>query len=1167
MTVTAPRTAVLKAPLPAGLTTPEQLAQRYDRLLELLADRVVNDAIGTNIPTYTRLADAPQSRLWLGMLSSEPQLVADQLSGRGYRGKLVPPAQGFSFRVATLPVSLEVTVSAAYYLALHPTVDEQRHAVTADAAADNNSTPTAGQGAGPAVQQGLQGAGPSSQQGHKLAPVWSKSTINPITLTVDIDAGDLGSRRLGADELTAALATAGKAPVGSELFRCRRLSGPPGSLPRNDDMLDGTTWARYAMENLLDSDDVRPPVFSAVLQVDVAVAEVGYEVLVTVVNTTPGIDTQLIDGQHTFDKDYFDPLLYEVALTAHVNAPLVPYELEQVAQSYRYDRTVAAFGHAGAVEVSDHGDGRTTLSTLFAAEQRTMRVDARESFTDANGTVWQIDTSFEALSNDPVGAVTALVAAHRAWVEQEWSQAALDQLAVERGWDAAARMAADEDAKAAHAEADWVEAGLSVLQANDKVREAFVLANKVIEAAARDLSGKPAYTAWRPFQVAWIVGSLPGMVDPTAHPDVNIVWFATGGGKSEAYLGLMIATLFYGRLTGVTAGVQVWARFPLRLLALQQTERFAKMIFHAEILRCGRKDMPGDSFGIGYFVGGGNTPNQLVDPSSPFFRGQDPESPATAEACRVLDICPLCEQRPEVSFDSASWTMRHICRTAGCKMAGVLPVWGVDDDIYRNAPSVLVGTVDKLAQLGQARQFQVLLGRAMSRCHKHGYTGLSECSFFGCQEARSPIADGMGAVRLEIADELHLLEESLGALDGMYETLLQAISLHLGNPPLQIVGATATIEGYKAQVSHLYQRDARRFPVNGPNVGETFWSTTSHSMPLRRFLGLQPRRITMVTAAREVALTHARWLGDLLTDPGQVLTEAGLDSADAENLAAARQAGGDLYEVLLTYCLRNEDLSSFTRDDDVQNLLPSQANLAMINGDAEPAAIRNAVKRLVDPPVTDEDRVKIIAATKAIGHGFDVARLGVMTVMGTPTSAAEIIQASARVGRRWPGLIVYIVNPTRDRDVSVYRYFSSWISFLNRLVNKVPVNRESLPILKRVLSGGLMAWLLQVHDRGWVTGKRGRRRLDDSTAFRDAVDAGYLDRKLLVDNLTTGFGVPKTGVLFEAHRAAIESWVSNMLTTIPQSAEGKVRLPSLLTPPVPRSLRDIEEPITIYADL
>ena len=92
-------------------------------------------------------------------------------------------------------------------------------------------------------------------------------------------------------------------------------------------------------------------------------------------------------------------------------------------------------------------------------------------------------------------------------------------------------------------------------------------------------------------------------------------------------------------------------------------------------------------------------------------------------------------------------------------------------------------------------------------------------------------------------------------------------------------------------MSHLYQRDARRFPVNGPNVGETFWSTTSDTVPLRRFLGVQPRRITMVTAAREVALTHARWLGDLLSNPGKLLVEAGLDPDDADNLAAAGKAG------------------------------------------------------------------------------------------------------------------------------------------------------------------------------------------------------------------------------------------------------------------------------------
>jgi hypothetical protein len=1155
------------APLPAGIPAEEGLAQRYDRLLEVLADRVVNDATGSRIPVGTRLPDAPQSRAWLGMLSSEPQLVADQRAGPGHRSRLIPSAQGFSFRVASLPVSLDATVTAACYIALHPTADEQQNLVSAGSASPGSPTPAGQPSARPAVGKAGNGTRPSSQQGYKLAAVWSKCAMEPVKLTVEIDAAALGSRRVGADEITAALAAAARVPPGSELFRGRRPFAPPGSLPRDEDLLDAAAWDRYAAANLRSPGAVRPPLFSAALQVDIAVAEGGYEILLTVVNTTPVIGDQLIDGEHPFDSDYFDPLLYEVKLTALVDAPLRPYELEQVAQSYRYDRTVPAFGHAGAVEVTDADGGRTTLSTLFAARQRTMRVDAREAFTSSDGTAWPIDTSFAALTRDPVGTVKALVDAHRAWIEQEWSPAALYRLAAERGWDDAARLAADEDAAAARAEVSWVEAGLHVLQSDARVREAFVLANQVVEAAARDLSGKPAYTAWRPFQVAWIVGSLPGMKDPAAHPDVNIVWFATGGGKSEAYLGLMIATLFYGRLTGVTAGTQAWARFPLRLLALQQAERFAKMIFHAEILRRDRADMAGDSFGLGYFVGGGNTPNQLYDPSSPFYRGQDPESPETAEACRVLEACPLCGQRPEVSFDPASWMMRHICRTVGCEMAGILPVWGIDDDIYRNAPSVLVGTVDKLAQLGQARHFQVLLGRALTRCPRHGYTALPECAIFGCRDQRSPVTSGMGAVRLEIADELHLLEESLGALDGMYETLLQAISEHLGNPPLQIVGATATIEGYPAQVAHLYRRGSRRFPVNGPRVGETFWSTTSHSLPQRRFLGVQPRRITMVTAAREVALAHARWLGDLLTDPGRVLAEAGLDPVEADSLAAAAIAGRDLYEVLLTYCLRNEDLTSFTRDDDVQNLLPAQANLALINGDAEPSSIRDAVQRLVNPPAADEDRVKIIAATRAIGHGFDVARLGVMTVMGTPTTAAEIIQASSRIARRWPGLVIYIVNPTRDRDVSVYRYFSSWISFLDRLVSKVPVNRESLPVLKRVLSGGLMAWLLQVHDRGWVTGRRGRRRLDDSTAFRDAVDAGYISKQLLADNLTVGFGIPKSGVLFAPHRAAIESWVSATLTTVPHAAEGKVRLPALLTPPVPRSLRDIEDPITIHADL
>jgi helicase-like protein len=271
--------------------------------------------------------------------------------------------------------------------------------------------------------------------------------------------------------------------------------------------------------------------------------------------------------------------------------------------------------------------------------------------------------------------------------------------------------------------------------------------------------------------------------------------------------------------------------------------------------------------------------------------------------------------------------------------------------------------------------------------------------------------------------------------------------------------------------------------------------------------------------------------------------------------------------VLVAYCLRIEDLSSFTRDERVRELLASQDNLVIINSDVSPRDIRSAVTRLTYPPDDDAERVKIIAATKAIGHGFDVPRLGVMAVMGTPTQAAEIIQASARVGRRFPGLVVNVINPTRDRDTSVYRYYAGWIRYLDRLVHKVPVNRESLPVLKRVLSGGLMAWLLQVHDRRWITSARRRKSLANSVAFREAVQSGFLDRETLIDNLTTGFGISQHSVYHQMHRDAITAWVDDNLASIPLRAAADKRLSYLLNPPVPRSLRDVEEPVIIHGEI
>jgi hypothetical protein len=1137
----------------SSATTP---AQRYDALLGALSNRIVNGAVGTEIPVGTRVSDETKRRLWLGMLASAPELA--EQAAAGYTERRTPPAQGFTFRVAKLPSTLELEVSCAVYLALHPTWEEQDKAVHGERElSEEADTPPDG---APVA------ANVTRRTGHKLALVWTKIDVPAVRIRAEMPTGPRGAKRVGEEELAAAIRAATRPPANGQLYRPRRPTSPVGSLPDEDDLRNESTWSRYVAKNLLDPALVSPPEHRAAIDIEVTPSGDDFEVLVTVVNTTPANSEQTYDGKRPYDPSYLDTQLYEVQLIARTDAELRSYDLEQVAKSYRYDRSVPALGHACPVAADITADG-TELRTLFAAEEPTARVYPRKTARDGDREV-ELDTSFDSLIADPVATVEALLAAHERWVELEWSKTRLDELAEARGWGENARREAERDALAAREEVEWVRAGLDLLRTDPDVRDAFVAANKVLKRDARD-----KYSEWHPFQVAWIVGCLPGMVDPATHQEVSIVWFATGGGKSEAYLGLMLVTLFYGRYTGITAGAQVWARFPLRLLALQQTERFASMVLNAELIRqADPRISGGDPFGLGYFVGGGNTPNKLQRPdaSNIYYRGQDPFDPKTWEACRFLERCPVCrdDARLEVRFDEPTWTMQHICLNGACPMAGVLPVWGVDDDVYRHAPAVIVGTVDKLAQLGQNQAFQILLGRPHSRCPAHGYTATPQwCAVFGCKQARHPVPKGFGHIRLEIADELHLLDESLGALDGMYETLLQTISRSLRNPPFQIVGATATIEGYQNQVNHLYKRTARRFPASGPVAGETFWSYTGTNDPLRRYLGVRTRASTMITATREVALTHDQWVRDLVTEPAKVVAEAGLNSDAPGIVEEARAAGRELYEVLVAYCLRNEDLANFTRDPDVKSLLVKQGNLVTINSDAGPGEIRSAVRRLIKPPSDPEDRVKIVAATKAIGHGFDVHRLGVMAIMGTPTQAAEIIQASARVGRRYPGLVVNVINPIRERDASVFRYYAAWIRYLDRLVHKVPVNRESLPVLKRVLSGGLMAWLLQVHDRSWVTGGRRRDSLAKSTGFRDAVRARDIGRDLLISNLSRGFGIDPTSVYHQMHRDAIASWVDDQLAALPLRAESGKRLPDLLHPPVPRSLRDVEEPIVIYGEL
>jgi len=1161
-----------------------------DRLLGTLADHVLDDASGANIAAGTRLRAQPQKNLWLGMLASVNE-IADLPAFIGERR--VPPAHGFTFRVASLPVHLDVTVSSALYLPLIPTAAEQQQAASdpLDRTADSSGESAPAAGSAPS----------GTSLNIPLTELTTKVKVDPVTVSITVEEGlDRHAQTALAGALEHAVRHAHRtAALG--LFRPPRRRNV--SRPEASDAASDATWRHYLDASLVSATDYVLPEYSAVIEVEARQYPAYAEVTVTLVNTTPAAAQQYADTAQriTWPDTRLDTHLYEAQLTADTDAVVMPVDLEQVRESYRYERAVPIFGEATAAEIDlpARDGGPTRMRTCYGAEAPTSRVFPREITLSGKA----LDTSFERLISDPLQTLSDLADAAQEWAEANWSARHLDQLGEERGWDDAARAQAEADADEAWQEVEWVRAGVKELAADDDLLEAFRQAMRTMQV----IGARKNYRSLHLFQAAWIAGCLPGMKDPAADPHVDILWFATAGGKSEAYLGLMLVTLFYARRTGTTAGSLVWARFPLRLLSLQQTERFGQVLAAAEQIRLADPlTAAGEPFAIGYFVGSGNTPNKFTARNSP-YASADPTLPEVQEGCRVLDYCTTCgglgaagardlqiaagaartgtvatfaalrdaqprpgdEQRLAVNFDEPSWTMHHICTSPGCPAAGPLEVYVIDDDIYRRTPSVLVGTVDKLAQLGMQKQFATLLGRAASRCPQHGFTADPQwCAVFGCQTRatdRTPARAGLGGLRLEIADEMHLLDEELGALDGLYETLLGAINEAMKNKAMCIVGATATLEGYREQARHLYQREGRRFPVNGPTAGENFWSYTVEGRPLRRYLGLRPRRIAYTTATIETALTHRRWLDQLAARPEDLLAEAGLP-ADVAHLAVAQEAAQDLYDVFLAYALRNDDLGQFMREERLRDR-NTLGNWAQVNGDADPGQIREYVRRLVNPAAyPPEEQVKTIVATKAIGHGFDVARLGVMVMMGTPTQASEVIQASARIGRRFPGLVINIANPTRDRDVSTHRYYKYWITYLDRLIHKVPINRESLPALHRVLAGGLMAWLIQFYDRGWVTGGTRRRSLADSDMLRDALNSGELTPAALTAALQAGFGLQPGNSYHELHRQTVRQWVDETTRLIAAQGSSKRKTSDMLDPRVPRSLRDVEDPIVIYYD-
>lgn len=583
---------------------------------------------------------------------------------------------------------------------------------------------------------------------------------------------------------------------------------------------------------------------------------------------------------------------------------------------------------------------------------------------------------------------------------------------------------------------------------------------------------KDRYGKWRPFQLAFILMNLRSMFDRDCNEReiVDLIWFPTGGGKTEAYLGLSAYTIFIRRLLNRDdKGTAILMRYTLRLLTAQQYERASALICACELIRKEHAELFGENrITIGLWVGVSTTPNTVknaVKDYDKLYRGEGGNP-------FVLLKCPWCgAQMGPVQKARNLWDLpgyRKVpgprktygfafrCRNALCDFSAEdLPLYVVDESIYENTPTLLLGTVDKFAMLPFRPQAQRLFGYDNGR------------------RISSP--------DLIIQDELHLISGPLGSMVGHYETLINelcTVYTPAGSIHPKIIASTATISRAKKQCHALYgcsEDNVFQFPPPGLNAGNSFFAKEDRNENGRRYVGI------LATGSSSDATTAIRLFAALLygakamdvageEDRDPYWTNIGYYNSIRELGQAATWIRADIDQHLDVMYKRRFDDKRYPSKEEYRKsrryIWRDEELTSRIPGNEVTASLANLGIKY--PVVADEDGkvrerpIDICLATNMISVGLDVPRLGLMTVAGQPKTTAEYIQATSRVGRsakEAPGVVFVLYRPSRPRDRSHYEHFKSYHSRVYCNVEPTSVTPFSAPVRERALHAIMVAMM------------------------------------------------------------------------------------------------------------
>jgi hypothetical protein len=759
--------------------------------------------------------------------------------------------------------------------------------------------------------------------------------------------------------------------------------------------------------------------------------------------------------------------------------------------------------------------------------------------------------------------------------------------------------------------------GLDLLEDKYKpqILESFRFANKVMALQRIKTISAQAYmapevieTVWRPFQMAFILQNLEGLIDPTSvdRNFADLLWFPTGGGKTEAYLGLAALAIAYRRMRKVQgyrtdAGVSVIMRYTLRLLTIQQFQRAAAMICAAETVRLKNTSIFGTRpFRIGLWVGEKSVPNKFDDAAqtidairSKLMGRKDVTIDPTKGSPVQLVSCPWCghalydEENPGAflkSYKPIKSTRRILigCPNKECDFhtsnnADGIPILVTDEEIYRLLPDMLIGTVDKFARMPWKPEVQNLFGKVKGEINQWGFISSGETS----EETNhvKAVSGSLSISNLEplhppdliIQDELHLISGPLGTMVGLYETAVDYLcSIDIDGKKIgpKVIASTATIRNANKQIEGLFTREARIFPSPGLSHTDSFFAKqrSLDQTPGRMYVGIFAPGRSMKTALLRI-------YANLLSSTIPMSEKYSEESIDP-------------YHTLVGYFNSLRELGGAVRliEDDVPSRMRALENVSQdkqryefktreyerdvpeLTSRIDSAEIPKILKKLEQPFYNKDNTnpIHVLLASNMISVGVDVARLGLMVVNGQPKTTAEYIQSTSRVGRTHPGLVLTLYNWIRPRDISHYEEFYAYHSAIYRYVEPISVTPFASRARDRGLAGSMIS-MLRLGDSDLTSNSSPNQFESEhviSQEIQEVIQKRVKYMKYPVEEVLSDLqnlystwesAIEKSQLVYSYSR---KKEVSNLLYPLGQKKNGHYKIPN--------SMRDVESTAGIF---